>query len=69
MFDAPLPQELEDLLTELNDCGDLIDDKEYTTDQRLVLFKLQSVGLVQLSWRLTPIGKNKVKNAQSENRR
>lgn len=59
---APLPKELEELLTELNECSEIVDDDQYTVGQRQLLLKLQSVGLVKLAWRLTSNGKQRAED-------
>jgi hypothetical protein len=57
----PLPASLENALKELAECQECIDDGEYTEDERAEMEKLRTLGLVALSWRLTPTGKARLK--------
>lgn len=56
-----LPDDLQELLKELSECGDIIDKNQYTPEQIRLLEKLCHANLVALSYRLTVNGKAYVK--------
>ena len=46
-----------EILTELAECSGVIDDCNYSEQDRFVLRQLQADRLIVLSWRLLPAGK------------
>ncbi len=62
-INVPLPDDLQELLVELSECQGIVNDSEYTPQQRDSLSMLREAGLVNLAWVITPSGKKRVKGA------